>query len=235
MAQRSGIISLQSFVKKYFAKQGMDEGEIHRYRIILADGLRELAIHHLPIAKTTTLTVDSTNLTSDFPTDFIDYVFIAIERDGRWWVFSRDDEMVDKTITDITGKDLSNEYWCTGPGSVGGHNSRLFQPDYENRRFLFNGVVTSDVVVLKYQSTGVEAETFAGTTDIEFPVYAEEAMESYLRWKVCEYDGGNPSECERRKGLYMDAVRMLRSVNESTLSEIRDAWLSASNQTFIRS
>ena len=216
-------------------KKGVDEDEFHRYHIILADGLRELAIHHLPIARVATLTVDTDNQTADFPDDMIDYVFIAIERQGRWWLFTRDDTMVDKTITGITGANLTNIEYVYGPGAVGGQNFKWFTPDYENYRFLFNGITASDTVVIKYQSTGVESVSYASTTDIEVPVYAEEAMECYLEWKISEKDQMAMSERQWKRELYMDAVRMLRNVHDSTISEIRDAWLASSNQVFIRS
>jgi hypothetical protein len=234
MAHRSKTITLQAFLHKYFFKGGIDEGEFHRYHVMAADVLRDLAIHHLPIAKTTTLTVDTDNQTADFPDDFIDYIFIAIEKDGRWWIFTRDDSMVDKTITGITGTELSDLSYVYGPGMVGGHNIRWFQVDYENDRFLFNGVLSSDTVVLKYQSTGVESVSYSSTTDIEIPVYAEAAMEAGLDWRVAEKDKEAMNERQWRKRLYDDEVLVMRNVHSSTISEIRDAWLGSTSQSIIR-
>lgn len=234
MAQRIGVITLQSFLRKYFLKKNIDEDQFHRYHVIAADGLRDLSIHHLPVSKTTTLSIDGTNFTSDFPDDFIDYTFIAIEDDGRWWTFTRDDKMSDRTITDITGADLGTFIQVVGPGQTGGENNYWFKPDYENRRFLFSGVSASDTVILNYISTGVESVAFDSTNDIQFPVYAEDSMEKYLRWQECEWDNGPAGECERRKDQYEDSVRMLRNIHNSTLDEIRDIWLRSSNRTFIR-
>lgn len=232
MAERSGTITLQAFLHKYFFKANVDEDEMHRYHVIAADCLRELAIHHLPVAKTTTLTINSTNLTADFPDDFIDYIYIAVERDGRWWTFTRDDKMVDKTITGITGNDLGDIEPIVGPGAVGGHNDYWFKPDYENRRFLFSGVATTaDVVILNYQSTGVESVSYASTTDISFPVYAEDVMESYMEWKVSEKDRMALSERQWRKEQYYDSLRMMRNLHNPTIDEIRDIWLASSNVT----
>jgi len=84
---------------------------------------------------------------------------------------------------------------------------------------------------LNYQSTGVESVSYSSTTDIEFPVYAEDAMEKYLRWQVAEWDERHPSECERRRDQYIDAIRMLRNVHNSTIDEIRDIWAESSNVT----
>lgn len=216
-------------------KEGVDEDQFHRYHVILADGLRDLAIHHLPIAKVATLSVDSDDLTADFPSDYIDYIFIAIEKEGRWWIFTRDDSMVDKTISGISGTTLGTLAYVYGPGSVGGNNTKWFQVDYENERFLFNGVTTSDTVILKYQSTGVESVSYSSTTDIEVPIYAEDALEWYLEWRLSEKNKESLSERQWKKRQYDDAVLMIRNIHDSTISEIRDAWLGSSNQTFIRS
>lgn len=231
MAQRNGVITLQSFIKKFIFKMGVDEDEILRYHVIAADGLRDLAIHHLPISKTVVLTIDTDNWTASFPDDMIDYIYVGKEIDGRVWTFTRDSRMTDRTITGVDGADLGDFVDLVGPGAVGGLNQYWYKPDYNNRRFLFSGITASDTVILNYQSTGVESVSYASTTDIEFPVYAEESMEKYLRWQICEYDNGNPSECERRKDEYWDSVRRLRNVHNSTIDEIRDIWAGSSNVT----
>jgi hypothetical protein len=93
---------------------------------------------------------------------------------------------------------------------------------------------SSDVVVLTYQSTGVDDLSFSSTTDIQFPVYAEDAMENYIRWKIAEYDGLPQVECAKRKRYYDDAVLVMRNVTNPTLQEIRDIWAGSSNQTMIK-
>jgi hypothetical protein len=234
MAKRNAVITLDSFMDKALMKFGWDEDEFHRLHIIGADGLRELSIYHLPISLVTTLTVDTDNQTASWPDDMIDYVFIAVERDGELWTFTRNDKMVDKTISGITGADLGEYYYHDGYGSVGGKNDWYFQPDYENRRFLFSGVTSSNVVVLKYISTGVEVVNYSSSTNIEFPVYAEDSMETYLRWKWAEYTGMSGQECNRRERQYEKAVLMMRNLHNPTIDEIRDIWLGSSNQTYIR-
>lgn len=235
MAQRAGVITLQAFLHKYFVKRGVDEGDFHRYHVIAADGLRDLHIHHMPIVKKTTLTIDSTNYTASFPDDYIDYVFIAIEdtdaANGRWWTFTREDTMVDKTLTGVSGSDLSDVSVVIGPGGVGGQNRFFFQPDEYNRRFLFDESYSSDTVVLVYKSTGVESVSYSSTTDIQFPVQAEDAMEKYLMWMVCEYDGKPANECERRQRQYHSAILQLRNLDLPSAREIRDLWLGSSNVT----
>lgn len=231
MAQRNGVISLQAFIHKYFHKVGVDEGEFHRYYVIGAEGLRDLSIYHLPTVKSVVLTIDSTNYTASFPDDYINYVMLAVEDNGRWWTFTRDNNMVDKTLAGVTGEDLSERNYMIGSGSVGGANKYYFQVDNYNRRFLFDEAYASSVVVLKYSSVGVESVGYDSTTDVEFPVYAEPAMEAYLRWMICEYDDGPINECERRKRLYDTEIKKIRNLHMPSVREIRDLWLGSSNVT----
>jgi len=234
MAERNGVISLQAFLHKYFAKNGVDEDEMHRYRFIAADGLKELSIHHLPLYKSAVLTIETTNNTADYPDDYSHYVAIAVESQGRWWSFTRATNMVDKSVAGVSGEDLSNYNFIGGPGGVGGENGFYFQDDPKNRRFLFDETYSGTVVVLRYASIGVDVVAYASDDDIEFPVTAERAMEDYLRWQVAEYDGAPVSELLRRKKMYDDSVLMLRGLSMPTVDEIRDLWLGSSNQTFIR-
>jgi len=235
MAQRNGVISLQSFIKKYFFKRGMDEGLLHRYRVIAADGLRELHINHLPITQTAVLTIDTTNYTADYPDDYVNYVLIGVEDNGKWWTFTREDDMVDKTIVGIDGSDLGDRRSLVGYGNVGGKNDFYFKLDNNNRRFLFDESYSSNVVVLKYKSTGVESVDYSSISDIEFPVYAENAMECYLDFRIAEIDRGAMNDRQWKKKLYDDAVLMMRDISHNiTMSEIRDLWAGSSNQTIIR-
>ena len=234
MAQRNGLITLQAFLHKYFEKVSIDEDEFSRYHIIGCDGLRELSIYHLPMVTNSVLTIDTTNYTADYPDDYINYLAVGIEWHGKWWTFTRDNRMVDKTVAGIDGEDLSGYNYVIGAGAVGGENRFYFNDDPKNRRFLFDEAYSSNVVVLRYVSSGVESVSYSSTTDVQFPIQAESAMEKYIRWMVCEYDNGTAGECERRKKQYEEAVLMMRNLDLPTVDEIRDIWLGSSNQTFIR-
>jgi len=234
MAQRNGLITLQSFLHKYFAKVMIDEDEMDRYHIIGCEGLKELSIHHLPMVTNAVLTIDTTNYTADYPDDYINYLAVAVEQNGKWWTFTRSHKMVDKTVAGVDGEDLSDTNYTVGPGSVGGENTFYFNDDPKNRRFLFDESYSSDTIILRYVSSGVESTSYGSTTDVQFPIQAESSMEKYIRWMVCEYDDGGAGECERRKRQYNEAVLMMRNLDLPTVDEIRDIWLGSSNQTFIR-
>jgi len=234
MAQRNGLITLQAFLHKYFQKVGIDEDDFDRYHKIGCEGLKELSIFHLPMVTNAVLSIDTTNYTADYPDDYINYLAIAVENGGKWWTFTRSHTMVDKTVAGIDGEDLGEYNYVAGAGSVGGGNEFYFDDDPKGRRFLFDEAYSSNTVIIRYVSSGVESVSYASDTDVQFPIQAESSMEKYIRWMVCEYDDGPAGECERRKNQYEEAVLMMRNLDLPTADEVRDLWLGSSNQTFIR-
>lgn len=235
MADRNGTVTLKAFVKKTLMKWGKDPSEEHRMHIIAADCLKKFYTYDLPIASETQLTINATYLTADYPDDYVDYIQISIERDGKWWSFTRNDDMVDKTNSYATGSDLSAIVSMYGYGHTGGRNDWYFKPDNKNKRFIFSGITSSSTVVLQYIGSGVAASlTGSSSTGISFPIYVEEPLEDALRWKLAEYDTRiPPSEKERLKRNYEESLIMMRNLDSPTIDEIRDIWARGSNQTFI--
>jgi len=221
MAYISSLISLDAFIRRLLAKEGKDDDDYLRYMQIACDGIRDMHIHDFSVEVTAVVTVNSTTNTFSFPTDFVKYIWIATPIDGRWWKYTRDDDMVpleDDAETTILS-DLSNiaDYSNgTSYGEAGGYNRYLFKPDYENRRFQVSGD-TPDVVVLKYISNGIESEGA-----INIPSYALLALEDYLRWKIKDYDNEAESKIYRMEQQYTKSRRKMRSVRRPAMQDIRD-------------
>jgi len=230
MAERNRLISLDGFLKKYLAKRGIDEDEYHRYRIIVQDGLSDLSIHHMPIVKKTELTVSTTTNTASFPSDYIDYVSLSIEVDGRWWPITRDDSIVDGTLDNVTAENVGDFEYGQGFAQPGGVNKYYYTVDRENNRFIFNNV-TGKTVVLRYKSTGVEVVAYGSTSDVQVPVEAEPSLEAYLRWKVADYDGEPEGRVFRLQRMYEDEVVKLRRIGEYSIEELRHIMLGTMSQT----
>jgi len=227
MAYISSLIPLDAFVRRLLAKEGKDDDDYLRYMQIACDGLRDMHTHDFSVDVTKVVTVNSTTNTFSFPSDFVRYVWIATPIDGRWWKYTRDDEMVplkDDDDTDILSSLPNITYYDypTSYGEAGGYNKYLFKPDYENRRFQVSGD-TPDIVVLKYISNGLDS---AG--DINIPDYAHLALEGYVRWKILDYDGGAESKIFRLKDQYTKSRRMMRAVRRPPLQDIRDTLYSTS-------
>jgi len=226
MAYISSLIPLDSFVKRLLAKEGKDNDGYLRYMQIACDGLRDMHQHDFSVEVTTVVTVNSTTNSFSFPTDFVRYVWIATPIDGRWWKYTRDDEMVplkDDANTDILTSlpNLANSTYSTSYGSAGGYNRYLFKPDYENSRFQVSGD-TPDIVVLKYISNGINS---AGTINI--PDYVTLALEDYVRYKIMDYDSAAESKILRMEQQYIKSRRKMRAVRRPTIQDIRDTLYSS--------
>lgn len=221
MAYISSLISLDAFVRRLLAKEGKDNDDYFRYMQIACDGIRDMHTHDFSVEVTKVVTVNSTTNTFSFPTDFVRYLWVATAIDGRWWKYTRDDDMVplndDDSVAIQTGlPNIADYQYSPTYGEAGGHNRYLFRPDYENRRFQVSGD-TPDIVVLKYISNGIDS---AGSINI--PDYALLALEDYVRWKLADYDAIAESKIYRLEQQYIKTRRKMRQVRRPTLQDIRD-------------
>lgn len=227
MANISSSISLEAFVTRLLAKEGRDNDEYWRYKQIACDALRNMHIHDFNIEATTVVTVNSDTNTFDFPRDFVRYVFIATEIDGRWWRYTKEEGMVpledddnveiQSSLINIADYEPFDSY-----GRAGGSNKYYFKPDYKNQRFQVGGY-TPNVVVLKYISNGIDP---AG--DITLPDYSLLAIEDYVRWKISDYNREAQSEIMRLERQYTNSRREMRKVRRPTIDDIKDAMYASS-------
>lgn len=221
MANISSTISLDAFVRRVLAKEGVDNDNYMRYMQIACDGIRDMHIHDFSIEATKIVTVNATTNTFSFPTDYVRYIAIATPIDGRWWVYTRDDAMVplkdDDAGSVLTSlPNIAESGIVSSLGDAGGKNKYYFKPDYKNRRFQVGGY-TPDIVVLKYISNGIDS---AG--DINIQDYAALALESYVRWSIADYDGIAESKILRLERQYKERRRKMREVHRPTIQDIRD-------------
>lgn len=221
MAYISSLISLDAFVRRLLAKEGKDDDDYMRYMQIACDGIRDMHMHDFSVEVTKVVTVNSSTNTFSFPNDFVRYLWVATVIDGRWWKYTRDDDMVpleddDSVTIQSSLPNLADYNYSTSYGKAGGHNRYLFKPDYENRRFQVSGD-TPDIVVLKYISNGIES-----TGAINIPDYATLALEGYVRWNLADYDGIAESKIFRLEQKYIKARRKMRAVRRPTIQDIKD-------------
>ena len=221
MANISSLISMDAFVRRLLAKEGKDDQDYMRYMQIACDGLREFHTHDFSVEVTKVVTVNATTNTFAFPTDYVRYIFIATVIDGRWWTYTRDDEMAPLSDDDSVAIQSSLPNVATfntldSYGQAGGWNKYFFRPDHKNRRFQVGGF-TPDIVILKYVSNGIDS-----TGDINIPSYALPALESYVRWNIADYDDHAESTILRLESQYIKARRKMRQVHRPTMQDIVD-------------
>lgn len=227
MANISSLISLDKFVRGLFVKTGEDNEQYLRVMQIACDGLRDMYIHDFEIQVTKKVTVDGTTNTFDYPTDYVRYTAIATPIDGRWWVYTRDDEMAplkddDDVAVQSSLPNIANYNVFESFGEAGGYNKYYFHEDAKNRRFQVGGY-TPDTVVLKYVTNGLDSDG-----DINIPDYAKLALEDYVRWKIADYDEDAESHIVRLYNQYLLSRRKMRQVKRPTLQDLVDACYASS-------
>lgn len=227
MANISGQIAIDAFVRRLLGKEGKDDDDYLRYMQITTDGIREMSIHDWNHVVTKVVTPDTTTNRFSFPTDFVRHVWIATVIDGRWWVYTKDDELapledddgteIQSSLPNVAEFNIRESY-----GRAGGYNKYYFTIDRKNREFQVAGY-TPDLVVLRYVSNGIDS---AGS--IHIPDYALKALEAYVRLNIADYDDHAESTIQRLQRQYDQHRRNMRKVNRPTLDEIKDALYSVS-------
>ena len=222
MANVSSIIALDAFVRRLLAKEGKDNDDYMRYMQIACEGLENMTVHDFELEVTKVVTVNATTNTFSYPSDYVRYVAIATPIEGRWWLFTRDDQIIPlkdddgATVVDSL-VDVADYKFPTDFSSGGGWNKYNFREDQENRRFQLGGA-TPDVVVLKYVSTGIDADG-----DINIPRYSARTLEYWVRKYIAEYDDQPESTIARLNAQYDKARREMRTVHRPTLQDLKDA------------
>ena len=237
MAEISGLITLDQFVRDLLFKMEKPNDDYFRYFKIASDGLRHLFMHQLGYVTHTKLTVDTDTNTINFPDDYVGYISLNVPNAGRKWSFTRDDSIISTTSTDDEGNEyldadagegvnLGEEVSYSGYGARGGINDYYFSIDHRNRRFIISGL-SADFVVLTYVSTGINA-----TAATYIPRYAEDVLEQFIRWKDAEYKDDQTQLFKAQQ--FEKAVRQMKKFNAPSLQEIRDAIMRSSNQVLHR-
>lgn len=200
-------------------------------------GYAEFNLYHIDNIRVAYLTVDENN-SVELPYDYIDYIKIATQINGRLWTLTANDNIplpaVDKCgdqIQSVTsayvgvggyyfpdhynnGRFIGAAYSLTG-----GFNYAYYRIDLETRRIFFSGFVPNGQIVLEYVSTGI-----ALSSKTIIPRIAVEPLVNYVLYKIALRDPRmNRGTIADYKSEYQDSVRLMRfQIGSMTESEFRD-------------
>ena len=234
MAEINGIKTLKQFVDDFLFKSGKNTDEYFRYFKIASAGLGHLFMHKLGYITHAKLTVDTDTNTIAFPDDMVGYIKLSVPDSGRMWTLTRDDSIIPTTSTDINGDEyldtddgegvnLGEEVSYIGYGARGGINDYYYSVDHKKRRFIISGIST-DFIILSYVSSGIS------TTSATFiPLYAERALETYIRWQDAWY-GENPA-WRVYEEEFKQAIREMAKFTAPSFQEIKDSIYRSANQS----
>jgi len=226
--------TLDELIQNLLIDEGKNsEAEYLRYFNIGLRGLKELNMDAGKDIKSVQLTVSS-NGSVDFPADYVGYTKIGkADKDGRIHVLGVDRRRV-KNIdftnafgTDITDSDdyfIFRNYLLDGSlGSIygvgGGNNANgYYTEDRKNNRFLFNGELKGDIIILEYISDGSSDEP---NGEISVDPYLEEALMAFIYWRSIQRKRGiQQFEKESARREYYNEKRLaVARLNKFTKEE----------------
>jgi len=221
MANISGLISLDAFVRRLLGKEGKDNEDYIRYMQIACDGLRDMYIHDFEVEVTKVVSPNANTKRFSFPADYVRYTAIATPIDGEWWSYTKEDGMVpltdDDGVTILSSlPNIADMNIAPSRSDGGGTNRFLFKEDRKNREFQVSGD-TPDIVVLKYVTNGLDSGG-----DISIPDYVLPALEAYVRAEIADFDMIAESHVLRLKAQFKEKRRMMRSVHRPALQDLID-------------
>lgn len=254
MAHSPGLVTLRYCVMNTLNELGdYSMTWYNKYLQLAIDAFRTLNMKHIQSVKIVYLPVDADMKYVTLPTDYLDYVKVAIPQNGQVWTLTKNDSLLlprdmecgEPVLNTSRGEGVTldstswggyyftdhfhNGRWVNDLYAIGGgFNTAYFRVDEERGVIQLNGTIPNSEIILEYISSGID---LCGDTFV--PVKALDTIKAYIHWKRLEYDPRVAlSDKDRKERLYYAEARKL-DANESvpTLSEYLDTMYATTKQT----
>ena len=237
MAATPALLDIETVVTRYLLKYKKTTEDFAIYLEHACNATRDFQLFHSADVVTEKVTINA-NKWIEMPTDMLSFIDLATPIEGKWWSFTRQDDIVNTTTFTglIEGRDsdfgegvdikhaMSDTY-----GAKGGVNAYNYMIDWDARRIYVDGI-SSETIVLKYVSSGV---TVGGTTYV--PDFMTPVIDTYLLWKESYWIVGLARERQLRERDYTNEVLKARNlINSLSYNELRDILLGSATQTVVR-
>jgi len=231
------LIGINEIVSRYLLKYKKTTEDSFIYLEHASNCVRDFHLYDSPNVVTQKIAVSALGII-EMPSDMVGFNGLYKFVDGVMWSFTpRDDIAV--TTTMVAGVESQDEDYGEGEalkdpktdtyGGVGGVNDYYYKIDWKARRIFIEGT-TSDTVILKYTTSGVE---LTGTTYV--PEFITPMIDSYLLWKETYWLPELARERDIRAKDYDKAEYKVRNlVNAMTADEWRDLLLSITTMAPLR-
>ena len=234
MAYTSALKSIEDIVTGFLLGYKRGTEDYVSYVDLACRAVRDFNLYHIRNYVTAKVSITA-NKIIELPDDMIGFVDLCYPMQGRWWSFTRQDDIVNTTTYTglVEGRDsdfeegesisdaLSYSY-----GAKGAVNAYNYTVDWETRRIFVDGL-DSDTVVLKYVSSGV---TVNGTTYV--PELIVPVIEAFLLWKSSYWIQSLVRERPMLKKDYEEEVLKARHfINSLSFNELRDLLLGTATQS----
>ena len=231
------LVTLDQVVTRYLLKYKQPLEDAVIYFEHCANALRDYYIYDAPNVKTAKVSIDALGII-EMPDDLIGFNGLFKAIDGEWFAFTRKDSLVNTTTTTGGVEGHDTDFGEGGAvqdpktdtyGGVGGVNDYYYFVDWDARRIFVEGI-TSDTVMLRYVSSGVEVST---TTYV--PEFITPLLDSYMLWKSSYWRVDLKRERELLERDYTKAELKIRNlINSMTYDEWSDLFASLTTQAPMR-
>lgn len=224
-------VTLKDVVKEFMLSidvddytNGVSEAIVKNYAL---RGIRDMGFDMGKVIKSATISVSSTN-TSDLPEDFVSLTKIGVVSDqGKVIVFAKDNNITKEESTGISTVDpdsyhddfVFRNFIHNGEHGVlygvgGGYRPGYYKINMDQSRIEFDSSMSYDKVAIEY----IADEALA--TDPTVHVFAEEALRSYIYYKIIERKSNVPmGEKQRARTEYYNERRKANSRMQSFSKE----------------
>ena len=232
------LIDINQMVDEFMLAFKKPDEDAFTYLQHACNCVRDFHLYDSPNVVTEKVAINS-NKWIDMPNDMVGFngLFI-LQTNGSLWPCTERKDMITTTTTTagVEGRDstIGEGAALTDPktttyGGVGGVNDYYYSIVWKSRRIYTEGF-TTETVVLKYVTTGIE---ISGTTSV--PTFITPMIHDYLLWKECYWIPGLERYSRDREKIYDRSELKIRGfMNSKTEDEWRDFFLSITTQAPIR-
>lgn len=248
----SGLVTLRYVVSSALNRIGLDVKFTEKLMQIAIEGFTEMNMFITKTFKVSTIDVNPNTNLAQLPSDYIDFLRIAITINGKLYTLTRNEQLILPRTDDcgsetnlnprVQNTDLYNSQEdivdveadvllsliAHHYGTSGGANCAYYRIDEERRLIVFQGRVPNNQFILEYISSGVSVDT-----ETLIPRECVPALRDYVIWQSIENDTRVPmNEKERKKAQYEKSIDYLVAFQNSfSVETYRDIIYETSRQT----
>ena len=229
----NALITINEAVTEYMLGYLKTTENAFVYTKHAVDCVRDFHLYDSPNYVSSKVSVSALGII-EMPDDMLGFNGLFVAQNGEWWSFSQKDTLVNTTTTTLGVEGHDSDFGegeavqdpkTSDYGGVGGVNDYYYMLDWKARRIFCEGI-TSDTVLLKYVTSGIEV---SGTTYV--PIYVLPLIEDYLLWHECYWIPGlERFAAEREKKYLRTEYRIRNLINSMTYEEWHDTLLSVTSQ-----
>jgi len=231
MAATNSLIDINQAVSRFLLKYKLSTEDAFIFTEHACDCIRDFSLFDSGDVVSEKVTISALGII-EMPDSMVGFNGLFIPINGELWPFTEVDTIVNTTTTTagVEGQDSDfgegvaiYDYASEGYGGRPGVNDYKYTLDWQARRIFCEGI-TSDTVLLRYVTSGVE---ITGTTYV--PEFVLPMIDTYLLWKSSYWRPDLKRERPLLERDYTNAELKVRNfINSMSYDQWRDVLLSTS-------